>query len=249
LKLQNQHLEETVAARTRELTEAHSRLTKLDQAKDDFLKIISHEFRTPLNGLFGVSEILFDELPPFAEQNELRHLFERSRYRILSLLDDALLLTQFNVEAMRIKSGPVSLNSAMNRAIEAASEFAQSRHVTIYPLRTDLGLIRADEDLLVGALRAMLETAVKFSTQGTSILVAQGVGADSPNLTIESRGRIIPISVIGKFFDIFSISEAITPGGDLGLAPAVACRILSLFGVTVTVANLNPPGIRLTIAF
>jgi C4-dicarboxylate-specific signal transduction histidine kinase len=39
-----------------------------------------------------------------------------------------------------------------------------------------------------------------------------------------------------------------TPGGDLGLAPALAFRILSLFGGSVSVANIEPPGIRLTIS-
>jgi CheY-like chemotaxis protein len=249
LKMQNRHLEETVASRTRELAEAHFRLTKLDQAKDDFLQIISHEFRTPLNGLFGVAEILFDELSPTAENVELRQLFERARQRILSLLDDALVLTQIDVEAMRFRSAPVSLTSALNRAIEKASEFAESRCVRIYPPSVDLGLIPGDEDLLVGALHALLETAVKFSEPGEAIRMAHEVVSDSLTLTIESYGKTIPSSLIAKFFDIFAISEAITPGGDLGLGPPMAFRLLSLFGATVTVANRNPPGIQLTVAF
>jgi hypothetical protein len=50
-----------------------------------------------------------------------------------------------------------------------------------------------------------------------------------------------------KFFDLLSIKEAITPGGDLGLGPAVAYRILALFGASVSVANRDPSGIRLAI--
>jgi hypothetical protein len=54
---------------------------------------------------------------------------------------------------------------------------------------------------------------------------------------------------MAKFFDIFSIGEAITPGGDLGLGPPVAYRILSLFGASVGVANLDHlRGIRLTVS-
>jgi C4-dicarboxylate-specific signal transduction histidine kinase len=51
-----------------------------------------------------------------------------------------------------------------------------------------------------------------------------------------------------KFFEIFSVEETLTPGGDLGLGPPVAHRILSLFGGSVSVANLDASGIRLTIS-
>src|ERR1035441_1498867 len=62
LKLQNERLEEAVAARTRELAEANERLAILDRSKNEFLNLISHEFRTPLNGLLGVGELIFDEM-------------------------------------------------------------------------------------------------------------------------------------------------------------------------------------------
>jgi C4-dicarboxylate-specific signal transduction histidine kinase len=66
-------------------------------------------------------------------------------------------------------------------------------------------------------------------------------------VVIESQGRTIPGPALPKFFDLFSIGETLTPGGDLGVGPPLAYRILSLFGGSVTVANTDPAGIRLTI--
>jgi hypothetical protein len=63
--------------------------------------------------------------------------------------------------------------------------------------------------------------------------VVRGDGSD--RVIIESQGRTIPISLLAKFFDILSIVETITPGGDLGLGPPMALRILSLFGGSVSV--------------
>jgi two-component system, sensor histidine kinase and response regulator len=249
LKLQNEHLEEIVVSRTGELGEAHARLTTLDKAKDDFLRIISHELRTPLNGLLGVGRLVLDEPSASEEMDELRDMFERSRRRMMSLLDDALLLTQIHVDGAAISSAPLHLNVALDQARERTMALAGLRHVSLEPAPEDLGQVWGDEDLLVRGLHALLETAVKFSEEGGTIRLAREAAPDSLRLIIESLGTTIPTSAIAKFFDAFSIGEAISPGGDLGLSAPVAARILSLFGSSVTVANREPPGIRLTVQF
>jgi len=248
LMLQNERLEEAVAARTRELVEANGRLTLLDHSKNEFLNLISHEFRTPLNGLLGVSELILDGMSSTVENKELQEMFEQSRRRILAILDDALLLTQIDVNREPFRTAPVSLHAALGRAIEGTTEFAKSRRVTIAPPSADPDLVLGDEDLLVRALQNLLETAVKFSAEGETVRLSREVVADSSMVIIESQGRAIPGPALTKFFDLFSTGEASTPGGDLGLGPPVAYRILSLFGAAVSVANRDPSGIRLTIS-
>jgi len=247
LKLQNERLEEAVAARTLELAEANQRLTILDRSKSDFLNLISHEFRTPLNGILGVGELVLDALPSTEENAELQEMFKRSRRRILSILEDALLLTQIDVNSEQFRSAPVSLNTVMRRAAEGAVEFAESREVRLAPITAGLGLVLADEKLMVRALQALLETAVKFSEKGGTVRLSGDIGPDAQRVVIESQGRTIPGPALPKFFDLFSIGETLTPGGDLGVGPPLAYRILSLFGGSVTVANTDPAGIRLTI--
>jgi two-component system, sensor histidine kinase and response regulator len=248
LTRQNEHLEEAVAARTRELAEANQRLTILDRSKSDFLNLISHEFRTPLNGILGVGELIFDAIPANEETNELQELFKRSRRRILSILEDALLLTQIDVKSENFRSAPVSFSTALRRAMERADEFAESREVTVIAPPADMGMVLADENLLVRALQALLETAIKFSEKGQVVELSSDAAADSRRIIIESQGRTIQDAALAKFFDLFSINEALTPGGDLGVGPPLAYRILSLFRGSVSVANRNPAGIRLTIS-
>jgi two-component system, sensor histidine kinase and response regulator len=248
LEQQNERLEETVAVRTRELAEANGRLTILDHSKNEFLNLISHEFRTPLNGLLGVGELILDGMDSTGESNELREMYEESRRRIMSILDDALLLTQIDVSSDRFRSAPVSLNAVLNSAIERTAEFAESRHVTLTLLSAGPELVLGDEDLLVRALHALLETAVKFSDEKEAVRLGREVVSDSSRVVIESRGKAIPGPAMAKFFDLFSLGDASTPGKDLGLGPPVAYRILSLFGASVSVANRDPPGIRLTVS-
>jgi DNA-binding response OmpR family regulator len=245
LKLQNERLEEAVAARTRELAEAHERLTILDHSKSEFLALISHEFRTPLNGLLGIGELVLEEMCSTHENNELREAFEQSRRRILQILNDALLLTEIDVGGERFRSAPVCLSSVLGAAIEKTAELARSRRVSITSSPESPSLVWGNEELFVRALHALLETAVKFSGDGETIRLSTDTAPDS--VIIDSRGRAVPISALPKFFDLFAISEASTPGGDLGLGPPVASRILSLFGATVSVANQDTAGIRFTI--
>jgi PAS domain S-box-containing protein len=236
---------------TQDITERkqlEARLTTLDHAKTDFLNLISHEFRTPLNGILGVGDLLLEELPEGARDHELRGLFDRCRRRILSILDDALLLAQIDVEGEKFKCCSVSLHTALLRAIQRASDFARSRSVTISAPATIPNLVWANEESLVRALQALLEASVKFCEEGRAVELSCSASSHSLTITMESIGRKVPDASLAKFFEIFSIGETIVPGGDLGLGPAVACRILSLFGASVTVENLDPPGIRLSIS-
>jgi two-component system sensor histidine kinase/response regulator len=248
LKQQNERLEQAVAARTRELAEANARLTILDRSKNEFLNLISHEFRTPLNGLLGVSQLILDGMPATEDNLELNGLFQRSRRRILSILEDALLLAEIDVNSDQFRPAPVSLHAVLSNAIARTAEFAESRDVFLNLPSAGAELVLGDERLLVRALQALLETAVKFSGKGKTVQITRNVSASSPAFIIETSGLAIPATALPKFFDLFSIGLAITPGGDLGLGPSMAHRILSLFNASVSVQNLEPPGIRLTIA-
>lgn len=248
LKEYSERLVSKLEDRNTALAEANDRLTILDLAKNDFLRVISHELRTPLVGLFSVGELILAQMPVTDANCNLRGIFRRSRQRLLSMLDDALLLTEIDVDGMQLRYGPVALRAAVERAIEDASEFAESRRVTLAAPLGILGLVVADDDLLSRALRSLLETAVKFSSPQHSVDVLHETLADRTLLIIDSRGLTIPGAAAAKFFDVFSIAEPLTPGGDLGLGAAAAYRILALFGASVTVANRNSSGIRLTIS-
>jgi len=229
-----------------ELEKANARLTTLDITKNEFLRVISHELRAPLNGLFGVGDLLLAERPPAEDVRNLREIFKQSRQSLTSIMEDVLLLTEIGVSGKRFRSAPVSLSAALASAVQSASEFAESRDVRLGKPSTGMGVVLGEEDLLARALRALLETAVKLSEKGSVVGLTHEFIGDTTRVGIQTRGLTISSIAIAKFFDIFSFAEPLTPGVDLGFGPAVAYRILALFGASVSVANLEPPGIRLT---
>jgi two-component system sensor histidine kinase/response regulator len=250
LQLHTDHLEELVQSRTRELVDAQAHLKVLDKAKSDFLRLISHEFRTPLNGLFGIGEILLEELNSSPDTDDLGELFAQSRRRITSILDDAMLLTQLDVEQDKFTRGSIDLASIVNAAILDATGFAEAHQVKITTAGVGVDSVVGEQSLSARAIQTLLEAAVKFSSPGHLVLVSRQPAADGVCLMIQSSGRAIPDHALSRFFDLFSIAEAITVGGnDLGLGPPVASRILSLFGGSVTVENREPIGIQIQITF
>ena len=248
LKEYSNQLVTKLEQRNVELAEANKRLTILDVAKSDFLRVIAHELRTPLIGLFSVGDLILTGVPPTEENRKLHWMFKRSQQRLFSIMEDVLLLTEIDVNGERFRSAPVALISVLNSAVESATEFAESRQVKFARPPANLGLVEGDEELLARAMRSLLETAVKFSEKGKLVVLTHEVVSDVTKLNIESHGLRISSTALPKFFEVFAIGETLTPGGDLGLGPAVAYRILALFGASVSVANLEPSGIRLTIS-
>ncbi len=102
-------------------------------------------------------------------------------------------------------------------------------------------------DYLVRALQSLLETALKFARTGTTVRLTQAAVPGEISLFIEADGRTIPPGALARFFDLLAIVEPITGVDDLGLAPALAERIVKLYGGAVSVDNLTPPGIRLAV--
>ena len=245
LEQQNQDLEEQVRKRARELVEAHARLQILDRSKSDFLHLICHEFRTPLNGILGLTELIWDESGSKWDAN-LRRGYELSRERILAILDHAVLLTRIEVEAGNFVCGRVPLAGVLTAAIERVAEFASPRRVAVQYAPASAAFILGAHDLLVTAFLALLKTAVKFSEPGI-VRLACTSAADATQIAIESRGLTVPPPAIPKFFDLFAIGEEATSAGALGLDPPVAHRILALFGGSVTIENRQPAGIRITV--
>src|SRR5450432_2097387 len=129
LKQYSDRLVAKLEERNIDLAEANERLTILDVAKTEFLRVIAHELRTPLFGLISVGDLLLAGIPATEDNQKLLGMFNRSRQRLLSVMDDALLLTEIDVNGLQFRSVPVSLSAVVASALKSATEFADSRHV------------------------------------------------------------------------------------------------------------------------
>lgn len=254
---QNADLEDRVLARTAELNcaldelkELHQRLDALDKAKNDFLRLISHELRTPMVGLELFDELIKRDQIPEGELSNYRNMFWASHRKLVNIVDHATILTQINLQTLAPRaSAGHRVRSLILRATGPLIPLTQTQAIALVLQEDDGYELFCDPDLLVTSFNALIETAIKFAARNGEVRVGWSADNDIRSLWIDSDGATIPSDLCAAFFEVMAIEQALFPGGDLGLAPAVAKQILSAFGVQVGVANRDDQGIRLTVDF
>ncbi|MEI8288521.1 MAG: hybrid sensor histidine kinase/response regulator [Verrucomicrobiota bacterium] len=243
LKKSNESLESMVSQRTRQLAEANEKLSLLDQTKSDFLTLISHELRTPLHGLFGAADLAFEKLKKDPVMSELSGIYEVSRQRLMTMLDQALLLTTIQAKGGDFANNVSQLDEILKAVGEEAAGLMQLSNIHLSPLPVGCGNVLGDWFYLKKALVSLIETVVKYSKPKSRIEIRAHNLVNQVCLTIEGSGHNVPENQLKTFFDVLAIPNA--PEGDLGLSPAVAHRIIALLGGQVLIANRETKGIQI----
>lgn len=226
LKAHNENLEELVAKRTQQLTRAHERLKELDRLKDDFLSMISHEIRTPANGLLGVGELLIELCPPSENARNYEEMFRECSSRLRKLIDDASLLGDIDrlIEDTDID---VSFSDLLQEIRESFPEVRITVETQAGPEKV---FFKADPVLLKKAFETTLLLARKFSSKKKPVSLLGLAGEQHLSVQIPIDLLYLTHEQAETFFNIESTFRASSQAESMGLAPVVAHKILSAFG-------------------
>jgi nitrogen-specific signal transduction histidine kinase/DNA-binding response OmpR family regulator len=156
----------------RELAAKNADLLQLNRLKDEFLACISHELKSPLTAVVGLSRLLQDEkigsLNP--RQSRYAHLIYQSGQQLMALVSDLLDLTR--LESGQMKLNPVAIN--IEKACQTVYCSIADKYREKLPkglpftleIEPDIGSLRADASRLQQMLAHLLDNAVKFTQQG-----------------------------------------------------------------------------------
>ncbi|MEI6653367.1 MAG: hybrid sensor histidine kinase/response regulator [Verrucomicrobiota bacterium] len=243
------HLEELVAQRMRELTEANRRLQLWDDAKNQWLNMLSHEIRTPLNGVIGIAELLFADLPPASEHHALRPDYDMSCLRIEKLIDDALTVTQLDVTAEGFAARmPVRLMPLLEEAVAAVTRQAGANPVHAALSGVDDVTLCGEARLLRRAFTDLLLTATHCVVAGEAITLVTQVAAGQAHVQIITRGAALSSAALETFFEVGGQRELLKGAGDFGLGATLASHIIQLFHGSVTVRNGTQGGLVISVS-
>jgi DNA-binding response OmpR family regulator len=241
-------LENLVLRRTGELMEAHRRLKIWDDAKNQWLSLLSHEMRTPLTGIIGITELLFYSLPPESDNHDLRRDYDISRHRITKLIDDALVLTEIDVSSEQFATCRVRWADLYAKL--QAAVVGQLPHPDIQWLSdsSDADVaVEVEPDMLQRAFFDLITTASHCILNGETISVKSSSSGSWLRVAIATNGQSLPPSDLDTFFEVCGQRTLLKGGGDFGLAPALAKRIISLFEGECSVRNGESGGIVIEI--
>lgn len=223
--------EETL--RARRLAEAAS------QAKSDFLANISHEVRTPLNALMGLTNLLLDT-PLQPEQRKWLQLMDESAHALLSLLNDVLDLSRIEAGKVEIERVPFNLVSLLRDIVHLYTPQAQAKNITLQA-KLDCSTapeVVSDPARIRQILVNLLSNAVKFTPEGGQIVlsVQRTVhGSDTCNtlhITVKDTGIGIAKDRQAAIFDAFTQEDSSTTRryGGSGLGLSICSRLVKLMG-------------------
>jgi two-component system sensor histidine kinase/response regulator len=247
LENHNNRLDELVHEKSKELAEAHDRLLLINQTKGEFLKLISHEFRTPTNGILGITDILLESCSTNEDVKELRSYFEESRNRLLSVLDDSLFLAELELSEKKFETEPIFLNKLLPEVFAGTSGFAQKQGAKLGTIPDCEITVVGNGPLFKMAIETLVKTSVLFTSPGERTSVRLAEDLETVTVIIEGNGKCLREDEIAGFFDMSSSVRNGTYADELGLKPVLAERVITLYGGCVQIRNLNPAGIEIKI--
>ena len=236
-------LEELVRQRVQELAEANRRLRIWDEAKNQWLSTLSHEMRTPLVGVFGITELLFTEVPTTSHLHAMRDAYDLSCQRINKLMDDALDLVHMDVASEAFGRSPVVLADMLRRALQAFAKIKPLVHVQVLLAKIEKVRVSGDAPLLERAFTDLLLTAACCVCTGGSVLLEAGVSEGRADVLISFGKDPLTPEALETFFEVGSPRGVLRGDDDVGLMPALASRVLRLFNGEVSIRNSPERGL------
>jgi len=221
---QQQQLEQLVAERTAELAAACLRVQELSRLKGEFLIMISHEMRTPANGLLGLGELLIRLCPPSDKCSRYAALFEQSAVRLTGLLDDVSLISEVDCIARR-----AGVASTLAELVEQVGAALPQLQITLEGQGAAVHL-EGSQELLVRALKTVVLMGLAFSTKAGAVHLRSHATEQALCLRLELNKLCLSAPQVQGFFDIGSSVRAVSSAETLGLSPVVAQHILRAFG-------------------
>ena len=222
-----------------------------ERAKADVLAVMSHEVRTPLNGLLGTLDLL-GRTPLDAKQKDYLRILETSGELLLHHVNDVLDIARLDSGLMPQVQVPVDLVALAQEVIENQRAAAQAQGSQLELELPDDGRtgLASDPRLLTQVLLNLVGNAVKFTEAGRIRLSIRHLGPDGPTeFRVSDTGIGIAAQDLPRIFDDFVTLDAsyARPQGGTGLGLGIARRIVAQLGGLLTVDST--PGLGSTFHF
>lgn len=220
----NKTLQDKVTEATRELKVTNRKLVQLDEAKDEFISMASHQLRTPLTSIKGyLSMVVEGDLGPIKPKQEkvLKDAFESSQ-RMAYLIADFLNVSRIKTGKFMIEKHEVDLPEVVQEEITQLREMADSRDLKlVYEKPGVFPHVKLDENKTRQVMMNMVDNAIYYTPSGGTITIQLYATADEVIFKVIDTGIGVPKAehhkLFTKFFRAGNARKARPDGTGLGL--------------------------------
>ena len=230
----------------KELLLAKEKAEQANALKTEFLHNMSHEVRTPLNGIMGFCDLLTDLESCSDIHKHYTSIISNSGKQLLTVIDDILEISTLETKQTTIKEEVLDVNQFMMELFSIYDLKSKERKLPLYvfkELTNDNSFIRSDKAKLNKILSNLLDNAFKFTNSGK---IEFGYSIQKPDIVFYVKDTGIGISADKQFkiFERFSQESSLTAQtyGGLGLGLSIAKENAELLGGTIRVESDKEKG-------
>jgi len=220
----NANLEQRIAAATKELRASNAQLQRLDESKDEFISMASHQLRTPLTSIKGYVSMLMDGDVGDVTK-EQKHLLQEafmSSERMVRLISDFLNVSRLQTGKFMMDKRPVDLSKIVEQEIEALEPNAKAHGLSfVYKRPKNVPELQLDEGKIQQVIMNFCDNAMYYSKEGSKIKVTLSATKGHVEFTVKDTGIGVPLSeqaqLFGKFFRATNARKQRPDGTGVGL--------------------------------
>jgi K+-sensing histidine kinase KdpD len=217
------------------LTRINKVSSDLETSKKEFLKIISHEVRTPLNGILGSIELMKLDLPDNTDET-LFEILDESARRLEKFCYDALLFTKCSLGERIIKLNPAAIQAVLKKAILTNSQALTDKKIEVIQDAEFYTTIIADGELLTRCFSEIIENAIRNSPRNSTINVSVCKNDKFMQIEFKDYGRGFSETAINNLFKTFTRDQDFMDT-NVGLGLTLVKYIITQHGGKVDIRN------------
>ncbi len=220
----NETLQQRIHEATRELRASNAQLQRLDEAKDEFISMASHQLRTPLTSVKGyISMVVEGDAGKINDQQ--KHLLEEaflSSERMVRLIGEFLNVSRLQTGKFMIEKHPTDLVQVIKQEIEGLRPSAQSRNLALnFVAPKKIPLLNIDENKVRQVVMNFSDNAIYYSKEKTKITLNLKMEGTDVVFTVKDTGIGVPLSeqasLFNKFFRATNARQQRPDGTGVGL--------------------------------
>jgi len=211
---------------------------KIEQLKQDFTNMISHDLRSPLMAMGNALTLLKSgakgEIPGEARQRV--ETSARNVDKLIVLVNDLLDFQKLKAGKMDLALAPVSLQSIINDAAEFVEEAAREKNVAI-ELPSGETIVQCDRNKLMQTAVNLISNAIKFSDKDGKVTVSVEPSAEKVFFSVSDTGPGVPLEFQERIFEPFEQAPSGKKNEGTGLGLAICKLVVEAHGGKIGVAN------------